>query len=1833
MKAALVLAAACAALAAAPGQAATITVGGGCSIVDAVRAANTNTARGGCPAGDPNFNVRDTVVLEPGATYTFTAPYAPEVGPAPEATALPHLASVITIEGNGAVLQRSDAAGTPRFRLLRALNGNVIVNDVTLRGGDQTTNGGVGGGMYASAAFVTLNGVTIEDNSADSGGGLAGTAPFTLNHLTVRRNRAELIRGGGLLLLNPSTVRDSTIVDNTAASFGGGISSELSSSQLLTVLRTTVSGNEAGYGGGIYTSGAATIANSTISGNRALDGFFGQYGGAGIHANFTGSSVVQLTNSTVAGNRSDFAGETGGILSNGAAVRLANSIVIGNESAASPTATVSDCKAFSGGSILSDGSNLFGLGTGCGLTGSDRGADGGQAFTAVLRPLAVNPPGGMETHRLWKHSPALDGGSNAICNSDPIDGIDQRGVSRVENAPCDIGAYEAQRADLELTSPTSVGRPPLGSDVPLTLTLRNAGPSHATGVTVRAPIPEGLRLVSADSDYDPATGLWSVGSLAANATASLRIVVRVDRYAVYRAEVFSFDQEDPDSTPANEIAGEDDLVRLAITPPGIWVNTTLEAAQDDGLCNIVEAVFSAESDTAPFATPGECTAGSGADTIHLQPGAKYISTDVWLSGDAFPSITSAITIEGNGASIERGATPKYFRAVQVYGGGSLTLRNLGMHFFETRDEACGGAIHLFFGSLILDNVFLSQNRVRDAYMGGGAICNVHGTLTATNSRIEDNTVDVSESFLPARGGGITTNGEPAVTTLTNTSVRNNVVTSSALASGGGLEVVNGATLNLTRGSVRQNRIHLTGLTSQAFGGGISAEGDAEPAEVRITGTTVTENRVDAVGDNREALGGGLSLRYASGNLVDAAVGDLNSGFGNRAVGGGGGIYVADDADLGMTRGIVSGNTATAGRGGGGILSDGGLVDLRNVELAGNSSDGLFGSGGAIKTSGRLLMADATIWSNFAPSGAGITNFFGSVEIKRSLITQNEARVGGGALDVGGGPGTLVVEDSTISDNRAGRMGGAIWTGLSTVLTDTVVSGNRLTIENCEDGCPKGAGIYATKQLRLIRGEVESNVAPGQSLGGGVWSENTVLADDVRVSQNAARIGGGFYMTGGRLEANQTTVELNQAYEGGGIFQFEGSTLLRRSLVDGNRASSHGGGIAFTESDVVLTNTTLSRNTADLGGAVYHGYDAALNIFSSTITANDALKTGGIYSERPDGGTIRASIVAGNQSQDSGDPDCDADSGSTPASEGSNVFASGGGCQLRNDLGDRGVFADTVANEVVFPLADNDGPTLTHALRPSSPAIDLVGPTSCDTNDQRLLPRPKDGDGDGQARCDSGAFEAQTVHLGPLAVVGLSPSSVPANGGPSLLVLTGQGFPFDSRARLDGVPKSTEYIGSSRLFVRLQPSDLQTTEDITTVAVTVERPDGSVSNPIPLLILGPRIASANSATAVPGASATSATAPAAPGQAGVSATLTNNGGGAAMVTTARYGSNPVGGTTFDGGGYTDVQVKGADANDRLDARFYYPNTVTGKPEANLQLRYWTGSKWAAVKGQGGAGPVKNKTDNLDGTVSGGRFTVTFGNTSTPKITELGGTVLGTDLDGSPPVTTATVSPAAGASGWHAGDVTVTLDATDDDSGVSSIEWALDGGAFGAYTGPIAVVAEGVHTLRHRSTDGAENAEPEATLDIRIDRTAPVATVAALPAETTTRTFAVNWAGTDALSGVASYDLYVSVDGGGLMRWKTGTTGTSALYAGAAGHRYAFAAAARDVAGNSEALPVVPEASVRVVSAPQTTPKPKPKKVTLCHRGRTIKVSKSAVKKHRKHGDKLGACKKPKRKPRR
>jgi uncharacterized cupredoxin-like copper-binding protein len=97
------------------------------------------------------------------------------------------------------------------------------------------------------------------------------------------------------------------------------------------------------------------------------------------------------------------------------------------------------------------------------------------------------------------------------------------------------------------------------------------------------------------------------------------------------------------------------------------------------------------------------------------------------------------------------------------------------------------------------------------------------------------------------------------------------------------------------------------------------------------------------------------------------------------------------------------------------------------------------------------------------------------------------------------------------------------------------------------------------------------------------------------------------------------------------------------------------------------------------------------------------------------------------------------------------------------------------------------------------------------------------------------------------------------------------------------------------------------------------------------------------------------------------------------------------------------------------------------------------------------------------------------------------------DTTPPTVTAAVAGTKDAQGNYIAKATVTVTATDTESGVASVEYSLDGGAFGPYTAPVAVETVGSHMLHYRATDKANNVSPEGMVAF---------TVVAPPTEDTT-----------------------------------------------------------------------------------------------------------------------------------
>jgi probable HAF family extracellular repeat protein len=356
---------------------------------------------------------------------------------------------------------------------------NPILTNVIFSG-NAATNGG--GGMANTDSSPTLTDVTFSTNSATTfGGGMynALNSNPILTSVTFDANTAG-DRGGGMYNSNSSPNVTSTLFNgNNASNFGGGM---FNSSGSPTLTNVTFSGNLASSaGGGLYINGGTVMLNtSTISGNSANQG-------GGIY-NFAG---LTLNYSTVANNTSDSDnngnGDGGGIYI-GQPVNLNSSIVAGNKKGPSG---VSDATADCAGTITSQGYNLTGVGTGCGLGSTgDVTVTPANVFTNVLDALANNG-GATQTHAVIVSSsnPALNAipsGTND-CGIAPFD-LDQRVEARPFGTNCDIGSYEAQSA------------PPPTIDQ--TITVTTSAPTSAvfgSSFTVAATASSGLSVTYSSS--------------------------------------------------------------------------------------------------------------------------------------------------------------------------------------------------------------------------------------------------------------------------------------------------------------------------------------------------------------------------------------------------------------------------------------------------------------------------------------------------------------------------------------------------------------------------------------------------------------------------------------------------------------------------------------------------------------------------------------------------------------------------------------------------------------------------------------------------------------------------------------------------------------------------------------------------------------------------------------------------------------------------------------------------------------------------------------------------------------------------------------------------------------------------------------------------------------------------------------------------------------------------------------------------------------------------------------------------------------------------------------
>jgi alpha-tubulin suppressor-like RCC1 family protein len=214
---------------------------------------------------------------------------------------------------------------------------------------------------------------------------------------------------------------------------------------------------------------------------------------------------------------------------------------------------------------------------------------------------------------------------------------------------------------------------------------------------------------------------------------------------------------------------------------------------------------------------------------------------------------------------------------------------------------------------------------------------------------------------------------------------------------------------------------------------------------------------------------------------------------------------------------------------------------------------------------------------------------------------------------------------------------------------------------------------------------------------------------------------------------------------------------------------------------------------------------------------------------------------------------------------------------------------------------------------------------------------------------------------------------------------------------NGVAQPTTVLNQTSLTALIYGSELMgyTASDITLIDLTVANVGDAISSPAAFPITVSSVGTVQSGAALPGQTVTVSDPPTSSGASGITATVNNAGSTMLMVSAATYSAMPPSGLIFDAGAnYYDIKVQGAAPGDSATLNFYYPSTVIGSDENKLRLTFFNGTTWVPVWSSGKTGPTKNTTDNLDNTVSGGRFTVVFDSTSTPALSQLSGSVFAT-----------------------------------------------------------------------------------------------------------------------------------------------------------------------------------------------------------------------------------------------
>ena len=286
------------------------------------------------PCTETKFDAALTTVQSTGGgTLTFACGGAKTI----TLTTQKALIANTTLDGGGVITL--SGGNTTRLFFVNG-GGRFVTTNITLSNGSSPVGGGL---VEAAGAQMTFNNTRLLNSRAQDQGGaiycFVGTGgTLALNNSTVEGNLAH--RGGGIYndgcamtVVNSQFLNNRATLTSTTGTAGGGGIYNATNGQL-QMIRSLLQGNNGFDGGALYVApgSSALIQGSTLQSNQATYG-------AGIET----SGVVTVTDSLIQDNRAENAG--GGLWNLNGRVAMTRTTVSGN-------------RAYEGGGINSYGDHV-----------------------------------------------------------------------------------------------------------------------------------------------------------------------------------------------------------------------------------------------------------------------------------------------------------------------------------------------------------------------------------------------------------------------------------------------------------------------------------------------------------------------------------------------------------------------------------------------------------------------------------------------------------------------------------------------------------------------------------------------------------------------------------------------------------------------------------------------------------------------------------------------------------------------------------------------------------------------------------------------------------------------------------------------------------------------------------------------------------------------------------------------------------------------------------------------------------------------------------------------------------------------------------------------------------------------------------------------------------------------------------------------------------------------------------------------------------------------------------------------------------------------------------